>query len=55
MRSAASYGTRGGDVGADSEGGVRVHGSRTSCGVLLSISVKLGEPRVRHRFNRGHS
>ena len=32
-------------VGADSEGGlsgVRVHGSRTSCGVLLSISVKLG-------------
>ena len=38
-----------GGVGADSEGGVRVHGSRTSCGVLLSISVKLGEPRVRHR------
>jgi hypothetical protein len=36
-------------VGADSEGGVRVRGRRTSCGVLLSISVKLGEPRVRHR------
>jgi hypothetical protein len=29
-------------VGADSEGGVRVRGRRTSCGVLLSISVKLG-------------
>jgi hypothetical protein len=32
----------GGRVGADSEGGVRVRGRRTSCGVLLSISVKLG-------------
>jgi hypothetical protein len=31
-----------GDVGADSEGGVRVRGRRTSCSVLLSISVKLG-------------
>jgi hypothetical protein len=33
---------RAGGVGADSEGGVRVHGRRTSCSVLLSISVKLG-------------
>jgi hypothetical protein len=32
----------GGRVGADSEGGVRVRGRRASCGVMLSISVKLG-------------